>query len=255
MEVDVPTSRNAPLVIIFQLTTSRGGRPTRTPTKSGLKFFQLTTSRGDRQGIIGMNVKPLNFSTHDLSWRSTVSCEFNPNSFRFSTHDLSWRSTTVNIHCRAAEFFQLTTSRGGRRYAKRSEDTEQIFQLTTSRGGRQILEYIQPQGGIFSTHDLSWRSTGRVSESRTEFMFFNSRPLVEVDSWENGKLKNPIFFNSRPLVEVDKLSFKQFGNHCIFQLTTSRGGRLSLTATNSPFKFFQLTTSRGGRQQNFTINH
>ena len=158
MEVDVPTSRNAPLVIIFQLTTSRGGRPTRTPTKSGLKFFQLTTSRGgrpaplwalhrryffnsrplveidiaaallsgillffqlttsrgDRQGIIGMNVKPLNFSTHDLSWRSTVSCEFNPNSFRFSTHDLSWRSTTVNIHCRAAEFFQLTTSRGGR---------------------------------------------------------------------------------------------------------------------------------------------
>ena len=103
---------------IFQLTTSRGDRHVLSAIASSEHFFQLTTSRGDRQGIIGMNVKPLNFSTHDLSWRSTVSCEFNPNSFRFSTHDLSWRSTTVNIHCRAAEFFQLTTSRGGRPMAQ-----------------------------------------------------------------------------------------------------------------------------------------
>ena len=79
--------------VFFQLTTSRGDRHVLSAIASSEHFFQLTTSRGDRQGIIGMNVKPLNFSTHDLSWRSTVSCEFNPNSFRFSTHDLSWRST------------------------------------------------------------------------------------------------------------------------------------------------------------------
>ncbi len=216
------------------------------------------------------------FSTHDLSWRSTVSCEFNPNSFRFSTHDLSWRSTTVNIHCRAAEFFQLTTS----------------------RGGRQILEYIQPQGGIFSTHDLSWRSTiachvhlpvihfsthdlswrsTRTHYNRRNFLlvqlttsrggrrehiitaeiffFFNSRPLVEVDCKCNLRWDRYIFSTHDLSWRSTLLWFTHGVTERIFQLTTSRGGRPSCSMTVLHNLTFQLTTSRGGRQQNFTINH
>ena len=124
---------------IFQLTTSRGDRHVLSAIASSEHFFQLTTSRGDRQGIIGMNVKPLNFSTHDLSWRSTVSCEFNPNSFRFSTHDLSWRSTGITTLHTDDLSFQLTTSRGGRLLRCAFDIILSIFQLTTSRGGRRSL--------------------------------------------------------------------------------------------------------------------
>ena len=61
------------------------------------------------------------------------------------------------------------------------------FQLTTSRGGRQ-----------------RWESTAE------QVIFFNSRPLVEVDSWTSLHLFLAIFFNSRPLVEVDQLHCEHY---------------------------------------------
>ena len=159
MEIDIAAALLSGILLFFQLTTSRGDRHVLSAIASSEHFFQLTTSRGDRQGIIGMNVKPLNFSTHDLSWRSTVSCEFNPNSFRFSTHDLSWRSTGITTLHTDDLSFQLTTSRGGRLLRCAFDIILSIFQLTTSRGGRPLLLHWLP----------AWN-------------FFNSRPLVEVDS-------------------------------------------------------------------------
>ena len=77
---------------------------------------------------------------------------------------------------------------------------------------------------VFSTHDLSWRSTtsynlrkelgffqlttsrgGRHYAVRCSCngRFFNSRPLVEVDVQKVQHRLCHQFFNSRPLVEVD----------------------------------------------------
>ena len=53
--------------------------------------FQLTTSRGGRP-----------------------SCRVHLYLLSFSTHDLSWRSTIVENYCVMMAIFQLTTSRGGR---------------------------------------------------------------------------------------------------------------------------------------------
>ena len=57
---------------IFQLTTSRGGRHGTALCEVQLYHFQLTTSRGGRpQNAYNVRIA-FNFSTHDLSWRSTV---------------------------------------------------------------------------------------------------------------------------------------------------------------------------------------
>ena len=124
------------------------------------------------------------------------------------------------------------------------------FQLTTSRGGRQ-----------------RWESTAE------QVIFFNSRPLVEVDSWTSLHLFLAIFFNSRPLVEVDQLHCEHytdgiFSTHDLswrstrklldkttqkaFQLTTSRGDRQNAMRAFYNKYIFQLTTSRGDRPASYT---
>ena len=99
--------------LVFQLTTSRGGRHMQQFEEAEQKIFnsrplvevdqsvryimwrlgrfQLTTSRGGRP-----------------------SCRVHLYLLSFSTHDLSWRSTIVENYCVMMAIFQLTTSRGGR---------------------------------------------------------------------------------------------------------------------------------------------
>ena len=124
------------------------------------------------------------------------------------------------------------------------------FQLTTSRGGRQ-----------------RWESTAE------QVIFFNSRPLVEVDSWTSLHLFLAIFFNSRPLVEVDQLHCEHytdgiFSTHDLSWRSTHthimqrlrmifsthdlswRSTRKLLDKTTQ--KAFQLTTSRGDRPASYT---
>ena len=85
---------------------------------------------------------------------------------------------------------------------------ERIFQLTTSRGDRQPARYV---------------------------------------------FKLRIFFNSRPLVEIDDTAEEQFKELIIFQLTTSRGDRRLVAYKLAYDKFFQLTTSRGDRRVTLLI--
>ena len=98
----------------------------------------------------------------------------------FSTHDLSGRSTISRYIRRTHWFFQLTTSRGGRRL-----DLKLIYR----------------------------------------FYLFNSRPLGEVDTQYHLLPGLMLFFNSRPLGEVDYIALSKNYTAVIFQLTTSRGGR------------------------------
>ena len=132
------------------------------------------------------------FSTHDLSWRSTVGwvgnslsqdlfnsrplvevnqlhCEHYTDGI-FSTHDLSWRSTTVLFHWRKQKFFQLTTSRGDRQNSKTRALGRCLF---NSRPLVEIDDNASAENvqQIFSTHDLSWRSTGAVSQKEFDEFF------------------------------------------------------------------------------------
>ena len=165
---------------------------------------------------------------------------------RFSTHDLSWRSTSSIVSITQTVFFQLTTSRGDRQWRKIKMETKIFFQLTTSRGDRPYAYCV----AVLSD-------------------FFNSRPLVEVDSpgiWTLRIIRYFQLTTSRGGRQLKASSFKEvksFSTHdlswrstfaetglisaSIFQLTTSRGGRLSLRCSSVILMFFQLTTSRGGR--------
>ena len=132
--------------------------------KMSSRFFQLTTSRGDRQVQLAkknltnfFNSRPLveiditldttkatkEFSTHDLSWRSTALVYSWSNGKDFSTHDLSWRSTACAICFQTADIFQLTTSRGDRRLVAYKLAYDKFFQLTTSRGDRRVTLLIR----------------------------------------------------------------------------------------------------------------
>ena len=98
------------------------------------------------------------FSTHDLSGRSTIGDVSSIHIALFSTHDLSGRSTISRYIRRTHWFFQLTTSRGGRRL-----DLKLIY--------RFYLFNSRPLGEVDTQYHLL---PGLM-------LFFNSRPLGEVD--------------------------------------------------------------------------
>ena len=80
--------------------------------------------------------------------------------------------------------FQLTTSRGGRRYKSTSlRRSSIVFQLTTSQGGRHLLAVALKMSALY----------------------FNSRPRKEVDRMYFFEKKTYEHFNSRPREEVDSL--------------------------------------------------
>ena len=186
------------------------------------------------------------FSTHDLSWRSTLIedtqkdiedffnsrplVEVDPlsgaiySTIYFSTHDLSWRSTTMY----------------------KSMDLENIFQLTTSRGGRQSGNLDIADNTIFSTHDLSWRSTGSRNqvEAVKLFQLTTSRggrrgqrhhlPMYKLFSTHDLSWRSTDGLTIEAInggFSTHDLSWRStYDGHChicvfAFQLTTSRGGR------------------------------
>ena len=107
---------------------------------------------------------------------------------------------------------------------------------------------------FISTHDLTKRSTSLAATFYHLNLYFNSRPHEEVDMLLSCPLWLLGHFNSRPHEEVDSINEAADGSTIIFQLTTSRRGRLCGQSDILPILSFQLTTSRRGRQQKYT-NH
>ena len=66
-------------------------------------IFQLTTSRGGRPYQVLFGWISTDFSTHDLSGRSTYNSMYPSQMHSFSTHDLSWRST-AKLHNKSLKF-------------------------------------------------------------------------------------------------------------------------------------------------------
>ena len=102
---------------------------------------------------------------------------------------------------------------------------------------------------IISTHDLARRSTKNPNEQPQNQRNFNSRPRKEVDPCILFLIKRICHFNSRPRKEVDAGDAASDATDKLFQLTTSQGGRQSLTIPDAFADAFQLTTSQGGRQE------
>ena len=100
--------------------------------------------------------------------------------------------------------FQLTTSRRGRLRQIQNLQQSFPFQLTTSRRGR-------PRYFLLCTINF----------------YFNSRPHEEVDAGSSELLHTHHHFNSRPHEEVDYVVIELQIIKSVFQLTTSRRGRLA----------------------------
>ena len=110
---------------------------------------------------------------------------------------------------KATREFQLTTSQGGRRNFFFDSATLHIFQLTTSQGGRllQLLSLPIPD------------------------LHFNSRPHKEVDVIAE-KLYSIINISTHDLTRRSTMALRVTETSTdVFQLTTSRRGRLVFAIT------------------------
>ena len=99
------------------------------------------------------------------------------------------------------------------------------FQLTTSRRGRRSI-----RTRMYTAN------------------YFNSLPHAEVDHQSEISMQLLRYFNSLPHAEVDGETMFVKLTSGIFQLTTSRRGRLRSVPLSLSGDSFQLTTSRRGRR-------
>ena len=129
-------------LLIFQLTTSQGGRPRLIcPAigRSGISTHDLAR-RSTIYRCLDHSIQ-ICISTHDLARRSTLSLPLFLKIGYISTHDLARRSTMAH-HLSSLEItFQLTTSQGGRQKRCNYYSFLKKFQLTTSQGGRRCRKY------------------------------------------------------------------------------------------------------------------
>ena len=113
-----------------------------------------------------------------------------------------------------------------------------VFQLTTSRGGRHFNIIDQPQYFYISTHDLTRRSTGMVYDlcsgkgiSTHDLTRRSTTTTCAVDKTEI--ISTHDLTRRSTLYECDRCI-----NVNLFQLTTSRGGRLLLVISVSFLPYF-----------------
>ena len=188
--------------MLFQFTTSQGGRRISLQVSQLFLTFQFTTSQGGRlfpnpdPSVSGyFNSRPhkeVDFLTrilgqedyisiHDLTRRSTHYIYNNVNHWNYF-NSRPHKEVDHASFCipDTGLLFQFTTSQGGRHLCCRLSNGPFIFQFTTSQGGRLrsvafairpvLFQFTTSQGGrLFPNPDPS------VSG------YFNSRPHKEVD--------------------------------------------------------------------------
>ena len=146
-----------------------------------LKMFQLTTSRRGRPFLSPLYVYSACFNSrpHEEVDGSKCTCY---TSYGVSTHDLTKRST--RSFCTSAcgsPVFQLTTSRRGRRCSATIAILHiSMFQLTTSRRGRLLVaNWVECHKRFNSRPHEEVDCYTNMQELEQER--FNSRPHEEVD--------------------------------------------------------------------------
>ena len=158
-EVDFLAICMYPLYQIFQLTTSRRGRPQKIHRNAIISIFQLTTSRRGRRNLLIPCCTSLSFQLTTSRRGRPPPGATSSQTANLSTHDLTQRST--------------------KGYAGTGMGF--CFQLTTSRRGRQRMESEKKKIHRLSTHDLTQRSTSTPPVMSVVSLSFNSRPHAEVD--------------------------------------------------------------------------
>ena len=241
-------------LLLFQLTTSRRGRPFETASSVDHRHFNSRpheevdlTFRIYIFSILYFNSRPHEevdqvrrfgwrcncISTHDLTKRSTsLFCSAVPGSSHFNSRP----HEEVDSHC--VNLYLTTTNFNSRPHEEVDE-------------GRPSWNYIK----CISTHDLTKRSTMWQTYAVSPFDF-NSRPHEEVDDNVPDLVYKLLHFNSRPHEEVDASSMP----YCTFKIISTHDlTKRSTTACLLWAKvalIFQLTTSRRGRQQfHTTLRH
>ena len=184
-------------------------------------LFQFTTSQGGRQVRVKISDLYIRLSIHDLTRRSTRSsialASFGV-SFNSRPHKEVDQPETSREDIR--EFFQFTTSQGGRRPLFAVRYVSIVFQFTTSQGGRRIwsrllntfssFQFTTSQGGrpsgwdqfpgfALSIHDLTRRSTRKSQPTLQSRRPFNSRPHKEVDPSHPGCSQQPVYLSIHDL--------------------------------------------------------
>ena len=192
--------------LLFQFTTSQGGRQFSKIFFTNLRIFQFTTSQGGRRQQANRLTGRSSFNSRPHKEVDFLSLALIPTHYTFNSRPhkevdaITIASDLVEVH------FQFTTSQGGRRILKSDENIYESFQFTTSQGGRPYLKLFFVYSIILSIHDLTRRSTLYNNYSIVLMQSFNSRPHKEVDY--NGTI-----------IQMPTT---------IFQFTTSQGGRPQL---------------------------
>ena len=166
---------------IFQLTTSRRGRPDRPSVDFQIWFFQLTTSRRGRPLQLCVKRLPFCLSTHDLTQRSTLH------------YNILWY------------IFQSFNSRPHAEVDKSGGNGQRALFLSTHDLTQRstFLRIFVMRLVSLSTHDLTQRSTFWLYVCIPCIRSFNSRPHAEVDPRRSTGTPSSVSFNSRPHAEVD----------------------------------------------------
>ena len=210
---------------VFQLTTSRGGRPTCEGVTFFCNSFQLTTSRGGRHSTIIRRHTPEVFQlTTSRGGRPVYTNQLFKQS-NISTHDLTRRSTYIDL---VLMLFGIYFN------SRPHEEVDLIQRLVwtlvihfNSRPHEEVdRRYGNPYRYLdISTHDLTRRSTA----------------YEKVRSIVSNISTHDLTRRSTQTIWVVRMSDN------VFQLTTSRGGRRKISECLDLAAKFQLTTSRGGR--------
>ena len=158
--------------MIFQLTTSQGGRRKDGDRDDSHKSISTHDLAMRSTEIVIFSIKAHFISTHDLARRSTEIVIFSIKAHFISTHDLARRSTKPPLFfILNPSLFQLTTSQGGRLFLsitcvyklyfnsrpRKEVDLQNltivigrtVFQLTTSQGGRHRTFFMLLSSVVF----------------------------------------------------------------------------------------------------------
>ena len=222
-EVDISYCPRRAGLLLFQLTTSQGGRLIRSVNTANCLYFNSRPHEEVDRIRLFQTVESI-ISTHDLAKRSTrYLCRFSSSiTFQLTTSRRGRRSSPLTSSC--TQYFNSRPHEEVDRWSSSVSMVERLFQLTTSRRGRHVFLPKVDGRGIISTHDLTKRSTKVIAKNTFAIKFqlttsrrgrpqkfpfknnkgyFNSRPHEEVDQRYVRHRNFFHHFNSRPHEEVD----------------------------------------------------
>ena len=172
---------SAAIALIFQLTTSQGGR--HHPEMGDLiaETFQLTTSQGGRLTVHIMQKRNLKFQLTTSQGGRPPALIFRHVSCDISTHDLARRSTLADAESYAREFY----------FNSRPRKEVDSCRAVATMEHRYFNSRPRKEVDSFATTVYPL------------IRHFNSRPRKEVDDQRALNSSSVIYFNSRPRKEVD----------------------------------------------------